>query len=41
MQMIMEVELPNEPFNTLVRQGTAGETLRASWLTSSRVHSGV
>ena len=28
MQMIMEVELPNEPFNTLVKKGTAGETLQ-------------
>ncbi len=28
MQMIMEVELPNEPFNTLVKNGTAGETLQ-------------
>jgi hypothetical protein len=28
MQMIMEVELPNEPFNTLVTKGTAGETLQ-------------
>jgi hypothetical protein len=28
MQMIMEVELPNEPFNTLVKKGTVGETLQ-------------
>jgi hypothetical protein len=28
MQMIMEVELPNEPFNTRVKDGTAGETLQ-------------
>lgn len=28
MQMIMEVELPNEPFNTLVRKGSAGEMLQ-------------
>jgi len=28
MQMIMEVELPNEPFNTRVKNGTAGETLQ-------------
>jgi hypothetical protein len=28
MQMIMEVELPNEPFSTLVKKGTAGETLQ-------------
>ena len=28
MKMIMEVELPNEPFNTLVKKGTAGETLQ-------------
>jgi hypothetical protein len=27
-QMIMEVTLPNEPFNTLVKKGTAGETLQ-------------
>jgi hypothetical protein len=26
--MIMEVEFPNEPFNTLVKNGTAGETLQ-------------
>ena len=28
MQMIMEVEIPNEPFNTLVKKGTAAETLQ-------------
>ncbi len=28
MQMLVEVELPNEPFNSLVRKGTAGETLQ-------------
>ena len=28
MQMVMEVELPNEPFNTLVKKGTAGETIQ-------------
>jgi hypothetical protein len=27
MQMLMEVELPNEPFNTLVKNGTAGQVL--------------
>jgi hypothetical protein len=26
--MIMEVEFPNEPFNTLVKNGTVGETLQ-------------
>ncbi len=26
--MLMEVEFPNEPFNSLVRQGTAGETIQ-------------
>jgi len=26
--MIMEVELPNEPFNSQVRKGTAGQTLQ-------------
>jgi hypothetical protein len=26
--MIMEVEFPNEPFNSLVKKGTAGETLQ-------------
>jgi len=29
MQMIMEVEIPNEPFNTLVKKGTAAETLQS------------
>jgi len=28
MQMLMEVEMPNEPFNTMVKKGTAGETLQ-------------
>lgn len=28
MQMLMEVELPNEPFNTLLKKGTAGDTLQ-------------
>ena len=28
MRMLMNVRIPNEPFNTLVREGTAGEILR-------------
>lgn len=28
MQMLMEVELPNEPFNTLLKRGAVGETLQ-------------
>jgi len=28
MQMLMEVQLPNEPFSTLLKNGTAGETLQ-------------
>lgn len=28
MQMIMEVELPNEPFNSLLKKGTVGHTLQ-------------
>ena len=28
MQMLMEVELPNEPFNTLLKKGTVGQTLQ-------------
>jgi hypothetical protein len=27
MRMLMSVELPNEPFNTAVRKGTAGDTI--------------
>lgn len=27
--MIMEVEMPNEPFNELVRNGTAAETIQS------------
>jgi len=30
MQMLMEVEIPNEPFNTLLKNGTVGETLQAT-----------
>jgi len=28
MKMLMNVKFPHEPFNTLVREGTAGEVLR-------------
>jgi hypothetical protein len=28
MQMLMEVEIPNEPFNTLLKKGTVGNTLQ-------------
>jgi len=28
MQMLMEVELPNEPFNSLLKKGTVGQTLQ-------------
>ena len=28
MRMLMNVRIPHEPFNTLVREGTAGEILR-------------
>lgn len=28
MQMLMEVEFPNEPFSTLLKKGTAGETIQ-------------
>lgn len=28
MQMMMEVELPNEPFNSLVKKGSVGDTLQ-------------
>jgi hypothetical protein len=28
MKMLMEVELPNEPFSTLVKKGTAGQTIQ-------------
>jgi hypothetical protein len=28
MRMLMQVRLPNEPFNTAVRKGTAGETIQ-------------
>jgi len=28
MRMLMHVRLPSEPFNTLVRQGTAGQKIR-------------
>lgn len=27
MRMMLEVQMPHEPFNTLLRQGTAGKTL--------------
>ena len=26
--MLMEVEIPNEPFNTMLKKGTVGETLQ-------------
>lgn len=29
MRMIMDVRMPHEPFNTLVRDGTAGEKIQA------------
>jgi len=28
MRMLMQIKIPHEPFNTAVRKGTAGETLR-------------
>jgi hypothetical protein len=28
MRMLMNVQIPHEPFNTLVKEGTAGEILR-------------
>ena len=28
MQMILELDFPNEPFNSLVKKGTVGETLQ-------------
>lgn len=28
MQMLMEVEIPNEPFNTMLKKGTVGDTLQ-------------
>jgi hypothetical protein len=28
MRMIMEVSIPNEPFNTMVRDGSAGKTIQ-------------
>lgn len=28
MQMLMEVTIPNEPFNTLIKNGTAGDVLQ-------------
>lgn len=28
MRMLMHVKMPHEPFNTAVRQGTAGETIQ-------------
>ena len=28
MRMIMEVSIPNEPFNTIVRDGSAGKTIQ-------------
>jgi hypothetical protein len=28
MQLLMEVAFPNEPFNSLVKKGTAGDTLQ-------------
>jgi len=28
MQMMMEVDMPNEPFNTLVKRGTVGDTIQ-------------
>ena len=28
MRMIMNVEMPAEPFNTMVRKGTAGKTIQ-------------
>ena len=27
MRMLLEVDIPHEPFNTLVRKGTAGQTI--------------
>ena len=28
MRMVMEVSIPNEPFNDMVREGTAGKTMQ-------------
>ena len=35
MRMLLSVDIPDEPFSALVRQGTAGETIgKQSWMTA-------
>ena len=33
MRMLLNIRIPHEPFNSLVRAGTAGTTIRAIWRT--------